>query len=48
VSATEPGEYRVTIVRPTGDEYTWIGYADNRTDALYRTMTLVEEEVDPG
>lgn len=38
------GEYTVALTGPRG-EWRWTGYADNRTDALARAWTALDEEL---
>jgi hypothetical protein len=40
----EEGQHSVVIAGP-GGEWRWSGYANNRTDALYRALAALEEEL---
>ena len=45
MSASDPGDYLVTVQGPTPDaEWSWRGYADNVSDALARAENERQDE----
>lgn len=40
----EDQEFTVTVGTTQGQHFTWAGYADNTTDALYRALEVWDDE----